>query len=308
MARLAEQRDLYRYLHDQTVRLMNLGLTGTEIAEQLRLPSGLENSWHCQGFYGSVSHNVKGIYQKYMTWFDGNPASLWKHTPVAEGIRYVECIGGLSSLCDKAEGYLAKQDFRFAATLLSHAVSAFTEDQRSRSLLARAYQHLAYGSENVPWRNFYLTEAQGLRTGTRPGESELGRSPLGEALTVGQWFEILSVQVNGERAGECYFVIDIEIADTKEAWRLIVSNGVLNYRQQSSGNVVSEKPDLSILISKTGLLDLLRGGDIDEVPGAGHSGNLDFLDKFLDIISDRPADMTVPGEASLVIELKLAGL
>lgn len=308
VARLAEQRDLYRYLHDQTVRLMNLGLTGTEIAEQLRLPSSLENSWHCQGFYGSLSHNVKGIYQRYMTWFDGNPASLWKHTPAAEGVRYVECVGGLSSLCDKAEGYIARRDFRFAATLLSHAVSAFPDDQRSRSLLANTYENLAYGSENGPWRNFYLTEAQGLRAGTRPGQSELGRSPLGENLTVGQWFEILSVQVDGEKAGGCHFMIDIEITETKEAWRLAVSNGVLNSRQQSSGSEVREKPDLGIIIPKKGLLDILRGVDIDQVPGAEHSGDLDFLDKFLDIISDGSADMIVPDEASLVIELRFVGM
>ncbi|KAG8164478.1 hypothetical protein KVR01_006396 [Diaporthe batatas] len=251
-----------------TVRLMNLGLTGTEIAEQLRLPSSLENSWHCQG------------------------------------IRYVECIGGLSSLCDKAEGYIAKQDFRFAATLLSHAVSAFPDHQRSRSLLAGAYQNLAYISENGPWRNFYLTEAQGLRTSTRPGESELGRSPLGETLTVGQWFEILSVQVDGQKAGDSHFVIEIVVTDTKEAWRLTISNGVLNYRQQSSGSVVGEELELSIIMSKMGLLDVLRGSDIDEVPGAEHSGDLDLLDKFLDIISDQSADVTVPDEASLVIELR----
>lgn len=305
VARIAEQRDLYRYLHDQTVRLMNQGLTGTEIAEKLRLPPSLENSWHCQGFYGSLSHNVKGIYQRYMTWFDGSPANLWKHTPAAEGIRYVECVGGLSSLCDKAQGYMEKHDFRFAATLLSHAVSAFPEDQRSRSLLAEAYEHLAYGSENGPWRNFYLTEAQGLRTRTRPGESELGRSPLAENLMVGQWFEILSVQVDEKKAGDCHFVIDIQVVDTKEAWRLAVSNGVLNYRQQTSSCVVGEKPDLSIIISKIGLLDVLRGGDIEGVPGAEYHGNLDVLAKFLDIVLDQPLDMVIPGGSSLVIELEL---
>ncbi|KAH8778599.1 beta-lactamase-like protein [Diaporthe sp. PMI_573] len=308
VARLAEQRDLYRFLHDQTVKLMNLGLTGTEIAEKLRLPPSLENSWHCQGFYGSLSHNVKGIYQRYMTWFDGNPASLWKHPPAAEGIRYVECVGGLSSLCDKAEDYIAKHDFRFAATLLSHAVTAFPDDHRSTSLLAKTYESLAYGSENGPWRNFYLTEAQGLRTGTRPGGSELGHSPLAETLTVGQWFEILSVQVDAEEAGDCHFVIDMQITDTKEAWRLTASNGVLNYRQKTSGSVVGEKPDLSIIISKMGLLDVLRGGDIDGVPGAEHRGDLDILDKFLDIVLDRPSDMAIPGGVSLVIELEFMGL
>lgn len=308
VARLAEQRDLYRYLHDQTVRLMNLGLNGTEIAEQLKLPPSLENSWHCQGFYGSLSHNVKGIYQRYMTWFDGNPASLWKPTPAAEGARYVECVGGLSPLCEKAEGYIEKGDLRFAATLLSHAVSAFPDHQRSKSLLAKTYENLAYGSGNGPWRNFYLTEAQGLLTGTRPGESELGRSPLSETLTVEQWFEILSVQVDAEKAADNRFVIEIRITDTKEAWRLTVSNGVLNYRQQAPGSVIGEKPELSMSITRMGLLNVLRGGDIDGVPGAEHHGDLGVLYKLLDIISDQPSDMDVSAGASLVIELDLTGV
>lgn len=308
VARLAEQRDLYHYLHDQTVRLMNLGLNGTEVAEQLKLPPGLENSWHCQGFYGSLSHNVKGIYQRYMTWFDGNAASLWKHTPAAEGARYVECVGGLSSLCKKAEGYMKKGDLRFAATLLSHAVSSFPDHQRSKSLLAKAYENLGYSSENGPWRNFFLTEAQGLRTGTRPGEGELGRSPLAETLTVEQWFDILSVQVDSQKAADNRFVIEIRITDTKEAWRLTVSNGVLNYRQQTSGCVVGEKSELSIFITRMGLLDVLRGGDIDEVPGAEHHGDLEVLEKLLDMISDRPTDMDVSAGASLVIKLDLTGI
>lgn len=306
VARLAEQRDLYRYLHDQTVRLMNLGLNGTEIAEQLRLPPSLENSWHCQGFYGSLSHNVKGIYQRYMTWFDGNPASLWKHTPAAEGARYVECMGGLSSLCEKAEAYVEKGDLRFAATLLSHAVSAYPDHQESRLLLATTYEHLAYGSENGPWRNFYLTEAQGLRRGTKPGESELGRSPLAENLTVEQWFDILSVQIDGQKAAGSRFVIEIRITDAREAWRLTVSNGVLNYRQQNSGSVVGEKPDLSVSITRMGLLDVLRGGDIDRVPGAEHHGDLGVLDQLLEILSVRSSETNVSAGTSLVIELVLA--
>ncbi|KAI7778261.1 hypothetical protein LA080_002448 [Diaporthe eres] len=305
---LAEQRDLYLYLHDQTVRLMNLGLNGTEIAEQLKLPPSLENSWHCQGFYGSLSHNVEGIYQRYMTWFDGNPASLWKHTPAAEGARYVECVGGISSLCKKAERYIEKGDLRFAATMLSHAVSAFPSHQISRVLLAKTYERLAYNSENGPWRNFYLTEAQGLRTGTRPGERELFRSPLAETLIVEQWFEILSVQVDSQKAVDNRFVIEVSITDTKEAWRLTVSNGVLNYRQQASGHVVGERPDLSISITTMGLLDVLRGGDIEGVPRAKHHGDLEVLEKLLDIISDRPPEMDVSAGASLVIWLNLTGV
>lgn len=309
VTRPEEQRDLYRYLHDQTVRLMNLGLTGTEIAEQLRLPPSLENSWHCQGFYSSLSHNVKGIYQRYMTWFDGNPANLWRHTPAAEGARFVDCIGGLDSLCNKAETYIEQRDLRFAATLLSHAVSAFPDHQKSRSLLAKTYEHLAYGAENGPWRNFYLTEARGLRTGTKPGESQLGRRALADTLTVEQWFDILSVQVDSQKASNSRFVIEIAITDVKQIWRLTFSNGVLNYRRQKKQEgVVGERPDLKIATPRLGLWGVLRGEDIDAVPGAEHHGNLEVLDKLLDIISDQPSDKDkdISAQASLAIELNVA--
>ena len=102
---LSEQRDLYAYLHDQTLRLMNQGYTGIEIAELIELPPALERAWHTRGYYGSVSHNVKAIYQRYLGWFDGNPAHLWQHPPVETAQRYVDCIGGVDAVVAKARDY-----------------------------------------------------------------------------------------------------------------------------------------------------------------------------------------------------------
>ena len=124
-----------------------------------------------------------------------------------------------------------------------------------------------------------------MPTGTKPGDSELGRSPLAEDLTVGQWFDILSVQVDGQKAADSRFMIEIRITGAKEAWRLTVSNGVRNYRQQNSGSVVGEKPDLSISITRMRLLDFLRSGVIDGVPGAEHHGGIEVLDQLLEISS-----------------------
>ena len=279
IARLAEQRDMYGYLHDQTVRMMNLGLTGTEIAEQIRLPPNLSRAWHCQGYYGSVSHNVKGIYQKYMTWFDGNPANLWKHPREAEGTRYVQCMGGVENLCSKAKDFIAVGDLRFAATLLDHATAANPSYEPAKELLAATYEQLGYGAENATWRNFYLTAAQTLKTATQPGMVAGGRTPLGPNLSVGQWFDILSIQIDGQRAGFMTAVVDFNLTDDMKKWRLTLSNGVLSRRQYKLDASIEDSPDLDLTLSRLDLLELLRG---NKQPGVKvEHGKLEVLHDIL---------------------------
>jgi alkyl sulfatase BDS1-like metallo-beta-lactamase superfamily hydrolase len=164
---LSEQRDLYAYLHDQTLRLLNAGHTGIEIAEMIELPPALETAWHARGYYGSISHNAKAIYQRYMGWFDGNPASLWEHPPEASATRYVECIGGIDAVVAKAQSYIDDGDLRFAAQLLKHAVFADPTHTGAKELLADTFQRLGHGAENGVWRNFYLSGATELRKGMR---------------------------------------------------------------------------------------------------------------------------------------------
>ncbi|KAF2769044.1 beta-lactamase-like protein [Teratosphaeria nubilosa] len=270
--RLEEQRDLYAYLHDQTVRLMNLGLNGTEIAERIQLPPGLAKAWHCQGFYGSVSHNVKGIYQKYMTWFDGNAANLWKHTPAEEGKRYVDCMGGVDSVCSKAESYLHAKDLRFAATLLDNALAAHPDHARAKDLQATVFEQLGYGAENATWRNFYLTAAQVLRIGKTAGMVAGGQTPLGPTLTVDQWLDIKAVQLDGERAGGDHFSIDVSVVGEVEGsqegeWRITLSNGALTYRRDS--RQVEGTADLKITVTRQQLLEGLRGDGLRTVQQEG---------------------------------------
>ncbi|ORY72129.1 beta-lactamase [Pseudomassariella vexata] len=278
ITRIEKQRDLYGYLHDQTVRMMNLGMTGIEIAEKISLPPKLQSEWHCQGFYGSVSHNVKGIYQKYMTWFDGNPAHLWEHTPAAEGARYVECLGGLDNLCIKAEMYIAKNDLRFAATLLGHAVAAFPEHKKCKLLLASTFEQLAYRAENATWRNFYLVGARELRTGSKVPAG--GRGPIGPNMSIDQWFDIISVEIDGERAADGEgFVIDFDIADEEMRWRHTVSNGVLHHRRLSSSYEGGDA-DLEVTLSRLQLLEVLRGREAD---GIKLKGRAELLGRLLDL-------------------------
>ncbi|MGH7734489.1 MAG: alkyl/aryl-sulfatase, partial [Gemmatimonadales bacterium] len=133
---LTQQRDLYAYLHDQALRLINQGYTGAEIAEMIQLPPELERAWHAHGYYGSASHNIKAIYQRYLGWYDGNPAHLWQHPPQAAGTRYVQALGGIDATVAKARRFYDQGDLRFAAELASHAVFADPGYEAARDLLA----------------------------------------------------------------------------------------------------------------------------------------------------------------------------
>ncbi len=162
---LSLQRDLYAYLHDQTLRLLNQGLTGIEIAEAFELPPPLETAWHARGYYGSVSHNVKAVYQRYMGWFDGNPARLWPHPPEAIGPRYVDAIGGVDRVVAIAQKAFGRGDVRWATTLLDHVIFTDEDYAPARELCASTLQQLAYGAENATWPNFFLSGATALRWG-----------------------------------------------------------------------------------------------------------------------------------------------
>ncbi len=163
---LAEQRDLYAYLHDQTLRMLNQGLNGAEIAEAIQLPPALERAWHARGYYGSVSHNVKAIYQRYMGWYDGNPARLWQHTPVDQAKRYVAAMGGIDAVVAHARAAFEDRDLRWAAELLDRAIFADPGHAEARELQARTLEQLAFGAENGPWRNAFLAGATELRHGS----------------------------------------------------------------------------------------------------------------------------------------------
>ena len=178
---LSLQRDLYAYLHDQTLRQLNQGFTGIEIAEKFQMPPALEKAWHAHGYYGSVNHNVKAVYQRYMGWFDGNPARLWQHPPEAIAPRYVEAMGGLDKVVELAQKAFDDGDFRWAATLLDHAIFTDENHAAAKTLYADTLEQMAYGAENATWRNFFLSGATELRDGnfgvaTRPPRCRCWRS------------------------------------------------------------------------------------------------------------------------------------
>ncbi|MFM9043030.1 MAG: alkyl/aryl-sulfatase, partial [bacterium] len=215
--RLAAQRDLYAYLHDQSVRLINRGLTGTEIAEELDLPPSLAKRWDCREYYGSLSHNVKGIYQRYMGWFDGNPAHLWEHPPEQAARRYVDFMGGGDAVLERARASYDDGDYRWVAQVLSHLVFAEPSNEAARSLQADALEQLAYGAENATWRNFFLMGAAELR-GRAVEAPTIARPPdLVARLSFEQILDAMSMRVNGPEAWALEVDLRWELSDSGEA-------------------------------------------------------------------------------------------
>ncbi|MGC2655190.1 MAG: alkyl sulfatase dimerization domain-containing protein [Mycobacterium sp.] len=280
---LSLQRDLYAYLHDQTLRLLNQGYTGVEIAETLRLPSTLEEAWHTHGYYGSVSHNVKAIYQRYMGWFDGNPARLWPHPPEALATRYVQAMGGVDRVVELAKEAFGNGDFRWAATLLDHAIFADSSHAGARGLYADTLRQLAYGAENATWRNFFLSGATELSDGNFGTATQVTSLSLLSQLTAEQIFDGLATSVNGPRAWDLDLAIDIFFADLETNYRITLRNGVLVYRKVSADSATAD-----VGVSLTGKVRLLAAvmGDLDS-PGLDVSGDQAALEAFLGVL-DRP--------------------
>ncbi|MFJ8443742.1 alkyl/aryl-sulfatase [Kitasatospora griseola] len=273
---LSEQRDLYGYLHDQTLRLLNQGHTGIEIAELIELPPRLANAWHARSYYGSVSHNVKAIYQRYMGWYDGHPASLWEHPPTASAERYVACMGGLDQVLAKARSYLDAGDLRFAAQLLKHATFAAPDDTRAKELLAETFERLGHGAECGTWRNNYLMAAQELRTGVRPTPITAGS--MATALSVEQVFDSLAIRVNGPKAWDHSLTLLWRFTDLDRTYRTSLHNGVLVHRPAADGSA-----DLTLVLTKPQLMGLLTGPGLD---GIDHTGDPTVLTTLLSVLDE----------------------
>ena len=268
---LALQRDLYAYLHDQSLRLINAGMNGAEAAEAMVLPPALEQAWHTHGYYGSVSHNVKAVYQRYLGWFDGNPARLWQHPPVEASRRYVECMGGADAVVTMAGRYADEGDLRFAAELLDRVVFTDPDHAAARDRLAGVYERLAYGAENGTWRNFFLMGAHELRHGIVTDTVSTGSPELLGALTVSQLFDAVAIRIVGPRAWDEALVVDWDFTDLGERRRMTLRNGVLTHR------LVEDPPaaaDLTLALTKAQLLGVLLGGNLDGVAVDGDAGVL----------------------------------
>jgi alkyl sulfatase BDS1-like metallo-beta-lactamase superfamily hydrolase len=280
---LSLQRDLYGYLHDQTLRQLNQGFTGIEIAENFRLPPALEKAWHAHGYYGSVNHNVKAVYQRYMGWFDGSPGRLWQHPPEAIAPRYVEAMGGMDKVVELAQEAFEEGDFRWAATLLDHAV--FTDEHHggASALYADTLEQLAYGAENATWRNFFLSGATELRDGNFGVATQTTSMTMLAQLTPEQMFDSFAISINGPRAWELDLAIDVTFADVATNYRLSLRNGVLVHRKVSADAATA---DATVTLANKLRLLMFAGGDTTS-PGLDVTGDADALPSLLGVL-DKP--------------------
>ncbi|MDP3075626.1 alkyl/aryl-sulfatase [Bradyrhizobium sp.] len=227
---IRQQRDLYKFAHDQTIRLMNHGLTAAEIAETIKLPASLDGAWHARGYYGHIRHNVKAIYQKYLGWYDANPVNLDPLPPVEAGKKYVEYMGGADAILARARQDFGRGEFRFIAQALSHLVFADPDNQAARALLADTMEQLGYAAESATWRNAYLFGAQELRQGMPkvPARAAMPRETLA-ALRTEQLWDVLGIRLNGPKAEGKHIVINWNFTDTGESFVLTLENCALTY-------------------------------------------------------------------------------
>ena len=283
------QRDMYSYLHDQTLRLLNQGYTGIEIAEMFQLPPALEQAWHTHGYYGSVSHNVKAVYQRYMGWFDGNPARLWAHPPEALAPRYVEAMGGIDRVVELAKAAFDSGDFRWAATLLDHAVFTDSAHAAARGLYSDTLEQLGYGAENATWRNFFMSGATELRDGNFGTAGTVTSMSLLSQLTPEQIFDSLAIRVNGPRSWDLDIALDISFADLDTNYRLALRNGVLVYRKIPADSVTAT---VTIKLDSKFRLLLVATGDFTS-PGLEISGDQAALQSFLGVLDSPDTNFNI---------------
>jgi alkyl sulfatase BDS1-like metallo-beta-lactamase superfamily hydrolase len=298
---LTKQRDLYKYLHDQTVRLMNHGWKAAEIAERLTLPKSLSETWHVRGYYGTLSHNSKAVYQRYLGWYDANPANLNPLPPVERGRKYVEYMGGAHAAIARALGDFERGEYRFVAEAMSHVVFADPSNTEARQLGADALEQLGYAAESATWRNAYLLGAFELRQGV---PSTVARAPVSpdvlRAMNVEQIFDLLGVRLNSEKAEGRRIVINWVFPDLGRTFVLNLENCALTYLVDRRGDRADATVTLDcatldrLILRELPFADAMQSGSVRVDGDATKVGELlglldDFTLMFEVIEPKRPA-------------------
>jgi alkyl sulfatase BDS1-like metallo-beta-lactamase superfamily hydrolase len=287
LAFMKGQRDLYRYLHDETLRLANHGYNYTEIAEMVTLPDGIAQSFANRGYYGSVNHNVKAIYVYYLGWFDGNPANLHPLPPVETAKKTVEYMGGADAVLAKAREDYAKGEYRWVAQAVNNVVFADPDNVEAKQLQADALEQLGYQAENGTWRDFYLSGVTELRHGVSPAATPTTVSgDMVTAMTTEMLLGYLGVRLNGPKAAGKDWTFNLALTDPHESFGLEVENGVLNFTE----NVSFDSPTATIscarsalnavLLGKATFADQISNGDITV------AGDADAFTQFLGLMDD----------------------
>ena len=291
---LSGQRDVYRYLHDETMRLANHGHTSVEIAEMITLPRGIADEWFNRDYYGTVSHNVKAVYQRYLGWFDANPAHLHELPPVDTARRLVEYMGGADAVLARARDDFQRGEYRWVAQVVNHVVFADPTNQPARKLQADTLEQLGYQAESGPWRSFYLTGAQELRNGTPslPGMRISVSIDVMAAMTPAMVLDNCAVKLNGPLAAEHHLVFDAEFTNRDQTHRVVVTNGTLRHRPSSGSTATTVHASVETFINLTSELTTIADALTSETlritgptePFATFISLLDQFDTFFPII------------------------
>jgi alkyl sulfatase BDS1-like metallo-beta-lactamase superfamily hydrolase len=224
---MASHRDAYKYLHDQTVRLMNKGMTAEEIAEVIELPGSLASKWYNRGYYGTMEHNSKAVYQRYLGWYDANPVNLNPWPPEDAARRYVKAMGGKGKALGTARSAYKKGDYRWAAEVASHLVFADPSNTKARELLAQSFEQMGYQAEGSLWRNMYLTGAKEAREAPTGASLSTISPDVVSAISVEQVFDMLAIRVNPQLAEGKSTSITFEFPDLKESRVVSIRNSVM---------------------------------------------------------------------------------
>jgi alkyl sulfatase BDS1-like metallo-beta-lactamase superfamily hydrolase len=296
---LRKQRDLYKYLHDQTVRLMNHGYRAAEIAERLALPRSLARTWHVRGYYGTLSHNAKAVYQRYLGWYDANPAHLNPLPPVPRARKYVEYMGGAAAALARAREDFARGEYRFVAEAMSHLVFADPANVEARALGADALEQLGYQAESATWRNAYLLGALELRQGRPHPAARAPVSPdLVRAMSLDLFFDYLAVRLDAERAEGKSLTVNWVLPDTGERYALTLEHCALTYRAgrpapAPDATVTLDRPALDrLILRELTFADAVAGGlvavDGDAAKVAELFGLFDDFTLMFPVVEPRP--------------------
>ncbi|MCK9364039.1 MAG: MBL fold metallo-hydrolase [Syntrophales bacterium] len=264
---MKKHRDTYKYIHDQTVRMINAGMRPDEIADAIKLPASLETFFAVRGYYGTARRNARAVYQHYLGWFDGNPAHLDPLPRQDASRRYVELMGGGEQVLKAAQEAFTRGEYQWVAELLNHVVFAQPDWKPPRELLARTYDQLGYGAECPLDRNLYLTGAQELRSGkSGPSPEPVKSMELMAQMPIENFLIAMAATLDGPAAEGKDFKINIVFSDLGESYLLWLENAVLHHRKGApAGNA-----DATLTLTKGMFLKLVVGkGEIKDLLGDG---------------------------------------
>ena len=242
---LKNQRDMYKYVHDQTLRLANEGYTMAEIGPMLKLPPSLARQWYARDYYGTVNHDAKAVYQKYLGWYDMNPANLNPLPPEESAKNYVRYMGGAKAVIAKARRDFRKGEYRWVAQAMNYVVFADPNNQEARNLQADALEQLGYQAEAATWRNNYLTAAYELRNGVHTPPLSPVSPDVVTAMTIPMFFDFMGVRLNGPKADGKTIVLNWDFTDVGEKYILNLENSALTYLSNK------QEPDADATITLT---------------------------------------------------------